>query len=152
MAEKLFTKEKTVFQKQINEVMKDRSNIKVIEDIIKLILLKNSAKTENPTTLIEVYNYFGLESFVDLIDIMNGKEVKFPEIDEFKETIKTAIAYYYKYIKHKSWTEIKAILKDDITNSYIKYGINCSRLNRFITELSEQQAFLENNSNANGNS
>lgn len=139
----LFKKEKTVFQKQINEVMKDRDNVKIIEDIIKLILLKNTSKTENAATLVEVYNYFGLESFVDLIDIMNGKEVKFPEIDEFKETIKIAIAYYFKYIKHKNWAEIKAILKDDISNSYIKYGINCSKLNRFITELSEQQAFRE---------
>lgn len=149
--EKLFKKEKSVFQQQINDALKDRDNVKIIDDIIKLMLLKDSSKSKNAVTLVEIYNYFGLEGFVDLVDIMNGKEVKFPEIDEFKETIKIAVSYYYKYIKHKSWSEIKSILKDDISNSYIKYGINCSKLNRFITELSEQQAFREGQSNDRAN-
>lgn len=139
--EKLFKKEKTLFQKQINEALTDRDNVKVIEDIVKLLILKDSNRQNNSTTLVEVYNYFGLEDFVNLIDIMNGKTVRFPEVDEFKELVKVAISYYYKYIRHKSWNDIKNILKDDTSNSYIKYGINCSKLNRFITELSEYERF-----------
>lgn len=142
--DKLFNTEKTYFQKQINEVLKDRTGIDTIKNIIKLIMLKDSNKSHNAMVLIDVYNYFGLDAFVDLIDIMNGKEVKFPDIEEFKETIKIAISYYYKYIKHQSWENIKELFNDDSSNSYIKYGINCSKLNRFITELSEQQLFKEN--------
>lgn len=143
--EKLFKREKTLFQKQINEALTDRDNVKVIEDIVKLLILKDSNRQNNSTTLVEVYNYFGLEDFVNLIDIMNGKTVRFPEVDEFKELIKVAISYYYKYIRHKSWNDIKSILKDDTSNSYIKYGINCSKLNRFITELSEYERFNREN-------
>lgn len=138
----LFKHEKSVFQKQINDAMKTRENTDIIKDIIKLILLKNANKNESALKLVELYNYFGIDAFVDVIDIMNGKTVTFPEIDEFKDIIKTAVSYYYKFLKGKSWNEIKEIL-DDPDCSSIKYGINCSKLNKFITELSEYQAFVE---------
>lgn len=141
----LFKNEKTLFQKQINSVLKDRDNVKIIEDIVKLILLKNASRANSQTALVEAYNYFGLESFVDLVDIMSGKTVTFPTVEEFKDTLKTAISYYYKYIKRKNWDEIKMIMQDDKNNSYIKYGINCSKLNRFITELAEYEKFVEKN-------
>ena len=122
--------------------MEDNSN-KVIKDIIKLVLLKNSMKNKNYLKLVELYSYFGLDEFVDLIDIMNGSTVSFPTIEEFKDTVKLAISYYYKFLKNKSWDEIKEIINDDEGGTNVKYGINCSRLNRFITELSEYQKFLD---------
>src|SRR5574344_1157221 len=136
--DKLFTKEKSLFQKQINETMTDRDNTETIKDLIKLILLKNAGKDESMMKLVEVYNYLGIEEFVDIIDIMNGQTVEFPSIEEFKDTIRIAICYYYKYMKNQSWDEIKTIL-DDQDCSSIKYGINCSKLNRFITELADYQ-------------
>lgn len=142
MKENLFEEEKSLFRKKINSAMEDNSN-KVIKDIIKLVLLKNSMKNKNYLKLVELYSYFGLDEFVDLIDIMNGSTVSFPTIEEFKDTVKLAISYYYKFLKNKSWDEIKEIINDDEGGTNVKYGINCSRLNRFITELSEYQKFLD---------
>lgn len=142
MKENLFEEEKSLFRKKMNSAMEDNSN-KVIKDIIKLVLLKNSMKNKNYLKLVELYSYFGLDEFVDLIDIMNGSTVSFPTIEEFKDTVKLAISYYYKFLKNKSWDEIKEIINDDEGGTNVKYGINCSRLNRFITELSEYQKFLD---------
>lgn len=141
--EKLFEEEKSLFRQKINNAVQDKPNIKVIKDIIKLVLLKNSVKNKNYLKLVELYNYFGLDAFVDLIDIMNGTTMTFPSIEEFKDIIKLSISYYYKFLKNKSWTEIKEIINDDEGGSNVKYGINCSKLNRFITELSEYQKFME---------
>ena len=138
----LFEREKSMFQKQLNDALKVRENVPLVEDIIKLTLLKNAGRDDSMLKLVEVYNYFGLEQFVDLIDIMNGKSVQFPSIDEFKDVVKIAISYYFKYLKGKSWDEIKTLLNDN-DFSPIKYGINCSKLNKFITELTEYQTFIE---------
>jgi hypothetical protein len=141
--EKLFDEEKSLFRKKMNEATADRPNVKVIKDIIKLAMLKNSMKNKNSLKLVELYNYFGLDAFVDLIDIMNGTTISFPSIEEFKDTVKLSISYYYKFLKNKSWDEIKEIINDEEGGTNVKYGINCSKLNRFITELSEYQKFLD---------
>ena len=141
--EHLFNDEKSLFRKKMNEATADRPNIKVIKDIIKLAMLKNSMKNKNSLKLVELYNYFGLDGFVDIIDIMNGITISFPTIEEFKDTVKLSISYYYKFLKNKSWDEIKEIINDEEGGTNVKYGINCSKLNRFITELSEYQKFMD---------
>jgi hypothetical protein len=144
MEEKLFEEEKSLFRKNLNEAVSDQPNVKVIKDIIKLVLLKSSVKCKNNLKLAEFYNYFGLDAFVDLIDIANGETISFPSIEEFKDTVKLSVSYYYKFLKGKSWDEIKELIDDGTgDSSTVKYGINCSKLNRFITELSEYQKFLE---------
>ena len=141
--EHLFNDEKSLFRKKMNEATADRPNIKVIKDIIKLAMLKNSMKNKNSLKLVELYNYFGIDGFVDIIDIMNGITISFPTIEEFKDTVKLSISYYYKFLKNKSWDEIKEIINDEEGGTNVKYGINCSKLNRFITELSEYQKFMD---------
>lgn len=138
----LFRDENSVFKYNLNKATKDRDGVKIVEDLVRLILLKNYGKNEATLKLVEVYNLFGIEGFVDLIDIMNGKTVPFPSIEEMKDVVKIAVSYYYKYLKGKSWEEIKEILQDEDCSS-IKYGINCSKLNRFITELMDYQEFRE---------
>lgn len=140
--ENLFRDENSVFKYNLNKATKDRDGVKIVEDLVRLILLKNYGKNEATLKLVEVYNLFGIEGFVDIIDIMNGKTVPFPSIEEMKDVVKIAVSYYYKYLKGKTWEEIKDILQDEDCSS-IKYGINCSKLNRFITELMDYQEFRE---------
>lgn len=148
---KIFQEERSLFRRRMNEIVQDRPNVDVIKDIIRLVILKNSMKGKGNMKLVELYNYFGLDAFVDLIDIMNGEELAFPTIEEFKDVVKLSISYYYKFLKGRSWEEIKDILGEDEVggSSNVKYGINCSKLNRFITELSEYQKFLEREGHAN---
>lgn len=141
--ENLFEEEKSLFRQKMNDATADKSNVKVIKDIIKLVMLKNSTKNKNSLKLVELYNYFGLDAFVDIIDIMNGLTMSFPTIEEFKDIVKLSISYYYKFLKHKSWNEIKEIINDEDGSTNVKYGINCSKLHKFITELSEYQKFLD---------
>lgn len=138
----LFEEEKSVFQAKLNKALGDRDNVDTIKDLIKLLMLKDATKSETTMKLVEVYNYLGLDAFVDLIDIMNGATIQFPEIEEFKDIVKIAVSYYYKYLKHKSWDEIKTILNDNNCSS-IKYGINCSKLNKFLAELSQHQEYFD---------
>jgi hypothetical protein len=135
MDDKLFTEEKSLFQKKINNILKENPVKDVIEDLIKLHYLRTASKNESKLVLVEIYNLLGSELFAELIELINGRPVQFPDSDSFKESVNIALCYYFKYLKHKKWDEIKTLLQDEDVSS-IKYGINCNKLHCFINELS----------------
>ena len=127
--------EKTFFQKKLNNVLKKSPVEEVIKDLIKLHYLRIASKDESKYVLVEIYELLGSEKFAELIEIINGRTIKFPDRESFKESVQIALCYYFKYIKHKKWDEIKEILQDDDVSS-VKYGINCNKLSQFINEMS----------------
>jgi hypothetical protein len=135
MDNKLFTEEKSLFQKKINNILKDNPVKDVIEDLIKLHYLRTASKNESQLVLVEIYNLLGSEMFAELIELVNGRNVSFPDIDSFKESVNIALCYYFKYLKHKKWDEIKQLLQDEEVSS-IKYGINTNKLHTFLQEMS----------------
>lgn len=141
MTDKLFENETSVFKNKLNNILTDKPQADLVRDILTLILLRNSYKDEKILKLIDVYNAVGLDNFMSIIESFNGETISFPSVEEFKETIITAIAYYYKHVQNKSWKEIKEILDTD--ESFVKCGISCSKLEMFISELEERHLFNE---------
>lgn len=136
----LFTEEKSLFQKKINDILKENPVKEIIEDLIKLHYLRSASKNENQLIIVEIYNLLGSEMFAELVELINGRTISFPDMDSFKESVNIALCYYFKYLKHKRWDEIKQILQDEDVSS-IKYGINTNKLNIFINELATLQNF-----------
>jgi hypothetical protein len=134
-----FEDEKSLFRKKINSILKENPVKEIIEDLIRLHLLRIASKDENQLVLVEIYNLLGAEQFAELIELVNGRKVTFPETETFKETVEIALSYYFKYIQNRSWDEIKILLQNSEVSS-IKYGINCNKLNTFISELSSLSA------------
>ena len=141
MADRLFDNETSVFKNKLNNILTDKPQTDLIRDILNLLLLRNSYKDEKILKLIDVYNAVGLDNFMSIIEAFNGETISFPSVEEFKEAIITSVAYYYKHIQNKSWKEIKEILDTD--ESFVKYGISCSKLELFISELNERHLFEE---------
>jgi hypothetical protein len=138
----LFQDEKSLFRKKINSILKENPVKEIIEDLIRLHLLRIASKDENQLILVEVYNLLGAEQFAELVELINGRKIVFPEPEGFKETVEIALSYYFKYIQNRSWDEIKILLQNSEVSS-IKYGINCNKLSQFINELSSISA-MEN--------
>ena len=141
MADRLFDNETSVFKNKLNNILTDKPQTDLIRDILTLLLLRNSYKDEKILKLIDVYNAVVLDNFMSIIEAFNGETISFPSVEEFKEAIITSVAYYYKHIQNKSWKEIKEILDTD--ESFVKYGISCSKLELFISELNERHLFEE---------
>ena len=141
MADRLFDNKTSVLKKKLNKILTDKPQTDLIRDILTLLLLRNSYKDEKILKLIDVYNAVGLDNFMSIIEAFNGETISFPSVEEFKEAIITSVAYYYKHIQNKSWKEIKEILDTD--ESFVKYGISCSKLELFISELNERHLFEE---------
>lgn len=136
MGKKLFNEPMTLFQQNVNEIMKESASKELIEDLIRLNMFKNAEKDEKQLVLVELYNLLGAEKFMDVMDLLEGKTIKFPHKTDFKETIQIALCYYYRQFKDYSWEEIKELIKDDDLSS-VKLGVRVQQLQRFINKFGE---------------
>ena len=126
----------TLFQQTINDIMKESASKELIEDLIRLNMFKNAEKDEKQLVLVELYNLLGAEKFMDVLDLLEGKPIKFHHNADFKETIQIALCYYYRQFKDYSWEEIKDLIKDDDLSS-VKLGVRVQQLQRFINKFGE---------------
>lgn len=127
----MFKNPRTIFQQDLNDIMKERDETALIEDLIGLQMLKDSERDERLLVLRELFDYLGIEKFMGVMNILAGKTVKFPQKDSFKETIQIALCWYYKKVKNYDWDTIKALLKDDELSS-VKFGIKIQNLQKFM--------------------
>lgn len=134
---KVFDEPYTIFQQKINKTMAANPAKDMIVDLIELQMYKNAEKNSDMLKLVELYNLLGIDKFYEVMDIMAGSTVKFPEKDDFKETIQIALSYYYKHYKDYSWDQIKEKLGDTELPT-VKYGIKCQQLDRFLDYLGER--------------
>lgn len=131
----LFNNPTTIFQQNVNNIMKENPCKELIEDLIRLNMFKNAEKDEKALVLVELYNLLGVDKFMDVIELLSGKTVKFPS--DFKETIQIALCYYYRQFKGYSWSQIKELIQDDDLSS-IKLGVKVQQLQKFIDTYGEK--------------
>jgi hypothetical protein len=133
----MFKTAKSVFQQRLQDTLKSDSSKEVIEDLIRLHLFKNAEKDESLLTLVEIYDLLGLSKFMDLLNLLDGKTITFPDREDMKDTVQLAICYYYRNIEGKSWSEIKDVLGDPELPT-IKYGIRMQQLQSFLDYIADR--------------
>lgn len=129
----LYEQPKNILEMRLNETLKKEEE-SIITDLVKISLLRTAAKDEDLLIFTEIYNLLGLEKFSELISLIDGKEIKFPARDDFKESVITVLCYYYRNVEKKDWDEIKSLLGIPELNT-IRYGIKASQLEAFIKEI-----------------
>lgn len=131
----VFEKPKSLFQQKINEIMTETEASKTILDIFELQMYKNAEKDDKKLVFVELYNLLGMEKFVEVMELLGGKTVKFPSRDDFKETIEIALAYYYRTFRNYDWANIKELIGDK-DMSTVKFGAKMQQMKKFIDYLS----------------
>lgn len=130
----VFELPKSVFQQKINEIMSDSPTKDLILDIFELQMFKSADKDNKSMIMVELYNLLGFEKFVEVVELLGGKTIKFPTRVEFKELIETTLAYYYKTFRGYDWNRIKDLIGDSEISS-VKFGSRIQQLSKFITFL-----------------
>ena len=129
----IYSTPKNVLQLKINEALGSNEE-EMISDLIKLCLMKPASKNQDYLVYTEIYNLLGLEKFTDLISLLDGKTVKFPTKEEFKDTVLTVLCYYYRNVLNLEWNDIKEKLGLPDINT-IRQGIRSSQYEAFLKEL-----------------
>ncbi len=136
----MYVNPKNIMQQHLKEQLgNDKETSHVIEELIKLSLLKNASKDEDLIIFAEIYKSLGVENFTTLINLIDGRTLSFPSKEEFKELLITVLCYYYKEVENKNWDDIKSLIGDPDLNS-IKHGIRASALGSFLDQLLSRSA------------
>ena len=124
----------SIFDDQIEEVFskKKDNEMSLILKTLSMILYQSS----NNTDIVELYRLMGMENFVKVISLFDGRTVKLPSADEFKEDLILSLIYYYREIKQLSWEQVKEKLPFEISG--IRYGIKIKNLNNYIRQKMEE--------------
>ena len=137
MKDSLYKQPKTIFQDRINEIVESTVASEIIKDLIHLQMFKSAEKNSKNLALVEIFNLLGVEKFTELIDLLDGKTIKFPTKDTLKEYVIIALCFYHKKYFGRTWPEIKEIIGDDKLKS-IKYGLRVQNLETFIKYLQDK--------------
>lgn len=141
----IYNSPKNLFQQKIKAIFEKESKeaTHLISDILKLFCLfklNRPQQVKNWEPLNEIFNKFGMKVFIEMLDIFEGKTIRFPTRKEIKDIIIASLCYYYKEIDNKSWEEIKSILNIQENNT-IQYGIKVRQLRTFIEQGMTQLLF-----------
>lgn len=128
----LYETPRSLLEKRINEAL-GKCEENIVSDLMKLSLLKSTERDSSLLLYAEIFNLLGPDKFTALVNILDGKAIKFPTKEKFRDTTLLAVCYYFKVIEKKSWDEIKIILGKPDLNT-IKLGI---RINQFHEQLDD---------------
>jgi hypothetical protein len=133
MAE-MFKEESSVFEKQLREAFKPAIDNQQ-SDLFRAIALV-FYHNEKLSDIYDAYKLLGVENFVRLIHLFDGRTVRFPTSTELKEAIILSLCFYYREYEKLSWEEIHDRIPFKFSSLTISYKLKS--LNAAIrAELSE---------------
>jgi Mor family transcriptional regulator len=98
----MFTGESSVFEKQMREAFKPIDEQNSLFSAVALVFYHNVKISE----IYDVYKLLGIENFVKLIHLLDGRTVYLPTSTELQEAILLALCFYYREIEGLDWDEI----------------------------------------------
>lgn len=139
MSEKLVEHPQDIFQQDLNDLVREDPTTSLINDLLTLMMYYRSSKREDQLAVAELYNITGIEEFSKILVLLGGKTLKLPTADQFKDSIQIALCYYYRVWQHKSWREIKALLRNKNIPT-VFYGLQVQRFAMFLKQMGDLTA------------
>jgi hypothetical protein len=117
----MFKEAGSFFEKQLREAFKpvvDNQQSDLFR-VIALVFYHN----EKLSDIYDIYKLLGIEDFIRLIHLLDGKTVKLPTSTELKESILLALCFYYKEIENLSWPEVHDRISFNFSSLNMAYKI-----------------------------
>ena len=96
---------KSLWKEQLDELFLKKNENEMHDFFSILTIMMNGKYDEKLVCLYELINNVSL--FSSIIDEFSGLDISIPNKEDFMDTLKIALAFYYKEIKNMSWKEIQ---------------------------------------------
>jgi hypothetical protein len=120
MAE-LFKEEESVFGKQLREAFKP-ALANQQSDLFRAIALV-FYHNEKLSDIYDAYKLLGVENFVRLVHLFDGRTVCFPTSMELKDALILSLCFYYREIEGLTWDEVHDKIPFKFSSLQISYKI-----------------------------
>jgi hypothetical protein len=98
----MFKSESSVFERQMREAFKPVDEQNSLFSAVALVFYHNVKISE----IYDVYKLLGVENFLRLIHLLDGRTIHLPTSVELQESILLALCFYYKEVEGLEWDEI----------------------------------------------
>jgi hypothetical protein len=98
----MFKSESSVFERKMREAFKPVDEQNSLFSAIALVFYHNVKISE----IYDVYKLLGIENFIKLIHLLDGRTVHLPTSAELQESILLALCFYYREVEGLEWDEI----------------------------------------------
>jgi len=124
-----------LWEKRLNNLFKkkEKTETQKFLDIVSIILYSNDSCKD----VSDLYSHVGLDTFINVINLFEGRKIEFPTKAEIKDSIELALLFYYKNIQGiENYKDLKSLnIIDEKDFSSISVG---KRLNKLSKNLQEK--------------
>jgi hypothetical protein len=117
----MFKEESNVFEKQLREAFKPAVDNQQ-SDLFRAIALV-FYHDEKLSDIYDAYKLLGVENFVRLIHLFDGRTVRFPTSTELKKAITLSLCFYYKEVDGLTWEEIHEKIPFKFSSLTVSYKL-----------------------------
>jgi len=116
-----FKNDTNVFEKQLREAFKPTGDT-YQSDLYRAIALV-FYHNEKLSDIYDAYKLLGVENFVKLIHLFDGRTVRFPTSTELKDAVILSLCFYYREIEGLTWEEVHARIPFKFSSLTVSYKI-----------------------------
>jgi hypothetical protein len=115
----MFKGESSVFEKQMREAFKPVDEQNSLFSAVALVFYHNTKFSE----IYDVYKLLGMENFVKLIHLLDGRTVRLPTSAELQESILMALCFYYREVEGLDWDEVHSMIPFQFSSISMSYKL-----------------------------
>jgi hypothetical protein len=115
----MFKGESSVFERQMQEMFKPVDEQNSLFSAVALVFYHDQKVSE----IYDVYKLLGMENFVKLIHLLDGRTVHLPTSAELQESILLALCFYYREVDGLDWDEIHGKIPFQFSSISMSYKL-----------------------------
>jgi hypothetical protein len=128
----MFKGESSVFERQMREAFKPVDEQNSLFSAVALVFYHNAKVSD----IYDVYKLLGIENFIKLIHLLDGRTVHLPTSEELQGLILLALCFYYREVEGLTWDEVHDKIPFQFSSISMSYKLKS--LNAALkTELQE---------------
>lgn len=119
------------YQKRIKDIFsrKVENDMEYIFQVVELMLYKDMDSTD----MFEIYQLLGMENFVKLVTLVDGRAIRLPKKQDIEDALLASLLYYEREINKKEWKDIKKMYPE-LEISSLKNSLMIKSLNEFLQQ------------------
>lgn len=128
MSQEIFDEPTNLFEKRISEMFaaKPSSEFDAILRLVTIIIAEQAPSDD----MVALYNLLPMDQFVRVINLFDGRSVRFFSRKDIEEALILALCFYHKEIEGLDWKDITA--KMPFALSPVAYGGRIKRLSQTL--------------------
>jgi len=134
----IFKEENNIFEKQLRDAFKPA--VAQQSDLFRAVALV-FYHNEKLSDIYDIYKLLGIEDFVRLIHLLDGRTVNLPTSTELKDVIILSLCFYYREVEKLGWEEVHERIPFKFSSLQVSHKIkslNSALKKELATFLKEQ--------------